>query len=383
MDAKTQATYYLKLTPLSPIHIGSGREYFPQEYIPQENPDRILIVDLDQLIQKYPRIADQSFLAEQRTPLWETRAGELVLRDASLVLNSDKTDRHTLQDIKASAKRENVSTIWEFTKTAYSRPYIPGSSVKGAVRTAIAYYLLATSPETFSRLKQVIVARNPRIEPGDGSAVEQLVFTDGNGAHDDLMRLWSFSDSSPLDCHKTLTVVQGRRLSSTQPLGFRNWYEALTETSGSLRLCATYDSALASCGAWRPVRPACFPKTIGDIFTCLNRFADDIIAHELAYFRNHPAKPQETVDFYQNLKERRQRGEVLLCLGKGTGWHKKTIGQLLRQDRSSIFKDVVVAYRLGKGRRRFTDFPVSREMAIRNRRPGVFGWAQMSMESRK
>ncbi len=384
MSTRATDTYELKLTPLSPIHIGTGREYFPQEYCLVSDPDRVLIVDLNSLIQKYPDIAEQSFAAGRREPLWKTPAGNLVRQDKSLVLYSDKTDRHTAGDIKTYAERGNAATIREFTKTANSQPYIPGSSVKGAVRTAIAYALLSSSAEMFTRFKRaVVLTDNGRVRQGDKEAVEHAVFGDSGDAHEDIMRVWSFSDSSSLACDRTLTVVKGKRLSSTGPLGYENYYEVLTETSGPLLLRSAFDRALAASGAWTSKTLSGLPKTMKDVFSCLNQFADDIIAYELTYFDRHPAKPQEVVNFYQTLKQRREHGEVLLCLGKGTGWHRKTIGQLLRKDRSSIFRDVVSAYSLGKGQRRFTDFPTSREMAVRARMPGVFGWARIEQMSSK
>jgi CRISPR-associated protein Csm5 len=379
MSAKIADAYTLKLTPFSPIHVGSGREYFPQEYCPVRDPDRVHIINLDQLIRQHPEVTEQ-LTARERVPLWATDAVRYV-REPALVRNRDKVDRHTAQDIKDAAELGNAATIWEFAKDDLSRPFLPGSTMKGAVRTAIAYRLLMDSPLALTNVKNAIVKSTSRGQaaPGDKEAVERLVFKTEGDAHDDLMRLWSFRDSPPLDCDKSLTVVAGKRLSSMEPLGYLNQYEVLTDKSGTLDIDVSFDCALAESGHWKLETLASFPETIADVCTCLNRFADDIIEHELDYFRNHPVNPLDVVTFYEGLQERRRRGEVLLCLGKGTGWHKKTIGLLLHKDPSTAFRDVVAAYNLGRGQRRFTGFPTSREMVVRNGKPAVFGWAQIEV----
>ncbi|MEO0073916.1 MAG: type III-A CRISPR-associated RAMP protein Csm5 [candidate division WOR-3 bacterium] len=391
--------YLLRISAVSPIHVGTGREYFRYEFHCDVQSRTVSILNIDKLVRKNPVQAALVFKDEKSAPDTATLF-RLCWNQKELICNQDQI----AGDIAELLANER-STIWEFTKDNAFRPYLPGSSIKGAVRTAIAYWMLKNDPELLNRVKQAVVVKtgsaNTPTRMGNPNAVEEFIFRPGGDAKRDLMRLWHFSDSKPLGVD-SLSVVAAKRLSSTRLLGFTNFFEVLTKQSGTLELEVLFDQSLAKAGFCEPALLNPFPKTISDLFACINEFTDDIVEFELDYFRNHPERPHTIVIFYENLKQSRKKGKMLLPLGKGTGWIRKTVGLPLRED-ENFFSRLVEAYKLGKGKGRFKRFPQSREVlakvvrrnshqasrgASRTMSSGnrpmfdpseVFGWAQLEV----
>jgi CRISPR type III-A-associated RAMP protein Csm5 len=370
--------YGVKIKPITPVHIGSGREYFPYEYDPTLEKGRILISDLDLCLCKHP--AEAAKFGEPK-PLWKLNPG-LLKRHPDLVRNREQIADEIAKELRTSAEKDNAATIWEFAKTSESQPYIPGSSLKGAVRTAVAYCLLKDLSEIRNGVRRAVVRKSQGRLPtgGDKDAVERFVFRDNGDAKDDLMRLWSFSDSKPLARDGTLSVVLGTRVTRSKKLGFQNYYEVLVANSPEAETAVRFDSSLAGSNYWSGSLFERFPKTLDALRTCIGRFADDIIDYETDYFteeRNQMrGQLKDVSNLYANLRERSKRGEILLPLGKGTGWIRKTVGLLFRKDDLQTFKDIFFAYRLGKRNQPAESFPSSREIVDGNQL-SIFGWAQL------
>jgi len=129
-----------ELEVLTPLHIGSGERIYPIEYMIDEDFIRI---DMDKLF------ADSSFQIERF--IRESKRRDFYLG------NFDKTNaiKHPLYklDINPQAGQEVINNIGrqsalilDFIKEGKNF-YIPGSSIKGAVRTAILWQALEKSKE--------------------------------------------------------------------------------------------------------------------------------------------------------------------------------------------------------------------------------------------
>ena len=131
--------YKLKLQLLSPIHIGNGEEISPFEYVLKG--DVFYRVDLARFL--------SNLTTSQRSEFDKaTRSGNiLAMRD--FVRNNCDLDKYALytnmaQDSFIDAYNENIRNsrnqllvdMLVRSGSDYS-PYIPGSSIKGAIRTAI------------------------------------------------------------------------------------------------------------------------------------------------------------------------------------------------------------------------------------------------------
>lgn len=135
-------TVRLRLTPASPIHIGSHRQQLRggTEFI--RDGSRCYLVDemkLEHRLLDDNRIKEFSDQAGQRGftlgGFFKLQSMDTARRDAVLKAISSSSSA-------CPANIERISFIRPFLRNAYARPYIPGSALKGALRTALLYCFL-------------------------------------------------------------------------------------------------------------------------------------------------------------------------------------------------------------------------------------------------
>lgn len=141
------------LLVLGPVHIGSGEKYTKKEYVYENN--KYYFPDMGRL---YLRIKDEpglnsaftAFMTEINDGSRTTTLGEFL--SANSILDRDfggySISESGYEFEKSSGRswngrnREpgagrNLNEISAFVKDSYGRPYIPGSSLKGAIRTIL------------------------------------------------------------------------------------------------------------------------------------------------------------------------------------------------------------------------------------------------------
>ena len=129
-------SYDLRLTTLSPIHIGSGKSYNCCEFVPAKAKSKgqiVKIIKRVNLINYYSSLSDDrkdTFLASLTNSNFELKQFDKKI----------KKDFVRYQCIDNS-RVDFINEVQEHIKTS-DKLYIPGSSIKGAIRTAIFYDLL-------------------------------------------------------------------------------------------------------------------------------------------------------------------------------------------------------------------------------------------------
>lgn len=141
---KTESKLY-EITCIAPLHIGSGEKLSPFDYLYDSQREEMYFLNptlwaqflvrhklidkiVDQLQQKTsPNLID--WLHQEKINDGEMR--KLALRTAKAVTN----------DLKIKGKR-SLNEVASHIALADGRPYVPGSSIKGALRTGILYRLL-------------------------------------------------------------------------------------------------------------------------------------------------------------------------------------------------------------------------------------------------
>ena len=133
-EIKNYKVYKMSLTTLSPVFIGSGEELNKSMYV--YNNKEIMIIDERKLIKE---LLSRKGLYESF--LNECSSGDLNLtnfleRHLNGYKNMDiyKYKINSYSDIKTGGKLNNINS---FIKSSNGKPYIPGSSIKGAIRTTI------------------------------------------------------------------------------------------------------------------------------------------------------------------------------------------------------------------------------------------------------
>lgn len=135
----------ISLTTQTPVHIGTGLSYYPNEYIKTQKDGRRFFRRID-----HSRFGD--FFSESQREEFALRMEDAAYgRPFSLTefmfthkINSTPL---SLYRLKNNSGEKEPKEIRECIKTG-GVPYIPGSSIKGALRTALLWWQ-AKSDETF------------------------------------------------------------------------------------------------------------------------------------------------------------------------------------------------------------------------------------------
>lgn len=168
-EIKNYKVYKMSLTTLSPIFIGSGEELNKSMYV--YNNREIMIIDERKLIKELLL----------RKGLYESFLNECYSGNLNL---TNFLERHlngykdmdiykykimSYSDVKTNSKFNNINT---FIKSSNGKPYIPGSSIKGAIRTAIIYGEIMNNKNKYNNIFRDIV--NYRNKYNEGYIVDNI-----------------------------------------------------------------------------------------------------------------------------------------------------------------------------------------------------------------
>ena len=219
-------TYRIELLTLSPIFIGGEKSLNKKEYVKKGRT--IYIPDLEKMY---------LYMSEHRlAKSFEKFMLDETARDLGRWMNENKIpvsdyEKWTAYKLDASdALGENSKTleIKSFVKDAYGCPYIPGSSLKGALRTILQAYIIKNNIRYFTRNSEDIKleAETFRGKPKEylknqDKKLSTRTFNSLNRKEDlknavnDIMSCVRVSDSQPLStdslilCQKVDVSVRG------------------------------------------------------------------------------------------------------------------------------------------------------------------------------
>jgi len=353
--------YTLNLMTLSPLHIGSGRELL-RDYDYAVRNGRTWRIDEDALLD---------------AALGEGEFDEALLRRPAAELLQPGDFRPDSGLFRYAVKgeprsRQQGSQLREQIKDAFDRPYLPGSSLKGAFRSAIFDWALAQNPQALDtrRLKG---SRKWAAQP-----IERALL--GRNPNYDLLRALQVGDSLPLDANKSLSIENVQVITGGQP-GSPIEIEAL-RTQIRLRAGVKLDMSLFAPQSERKLHLGDKLDWLTGLMTVCRARVTPILAAERDWFaKRYPSSP--VAGFYAQLHELvagMPDERCLLQVGWGGGWLNKTAGQRLNERQR---EEVIRRYRLARGKRQPGDsFPRSRRVALdgQGRIVAPLGWVLIEMK---
>lgn len=196
-------SYTVSVTTVGPVHIGDGGTYEKCDYF--INKGRVAVLD----VRRFTARLNPGQLRTYLQFLGDPASGNL---DEFLASYSDllsiarsciayETDLCLSESKLRKWRRYPVST---FVKDAYGLPYVPGSSLKGALRTALLTYLIKRNPNKYCALYPLKNIPELRKSRNADSSIQREAFRSGSSAdsHDDTandaLKYLSVSDSAPL-----------------------------------------------------------------------------------------------------------------------------------------------------------------------------------------
>jgi len=286
----------------------------------------------------------------------------------------------------AFSGRPAANEIYELIKNVRDQLYIPGSSLKGALRSALAWDLALNVTSTAF---QLIGQRSAK---ASDDQIEQAIFWGQdqqkmNNTARDVLRTLHIGDSTPAQVDPELLAVRMYRSNSvTMPVAI----EAIpTGTTFSATLQVeryAFENAKAQAildfGSWQQqLSPDALTAT------CRRRAAA-LITGELGYYARF-SDAGEVSRFYSDLQARLEHlptNTFLLPVGWGAGWRSKTLDDRLRvgDAREAAFVQAVQRFKLKKHKseqfRSGGSFPDTRKVVLHGDRLWrPLGWVEVAI----
>lgn len=337
-------TYQVKATLLTPLHIGSGRD---------------LLNEFDYVIAKRRtwRINEDALLAAQQVTENPDLAAQLAQQPPAQLLDRRtdfRTDSDFFRYVISGTPRSDArgAQVKEQLKDAYDRPYLPGTSLKGALRTALAWVLWA------KRDLKPDARQLDRRAKFAGRRYEQQLF--GKDPNHDLLRALQVADSAPVSA-EALMLVNARVIHRGGKLAAPVEMEALKPDT-VFTLSFKLDNVLFSEWAGRDrLRGGAALKQLAAL---VQTHTAARLEEEIAWFEEVPDAEAVLASLRQLHALQLPPHMCILQLGWGTGWLDKTFGSHLQADRT-FFEGMLKDYRLARGRREWGDpFPKSRRVLV-------------------
>ena len=294
--------YEFTLTVKGPVHIGDGKTLTKVDYFFYK--DRIYFPNLHKMflyIKQMHLTSDyESFMYSARNDLtyW--------LNDKRIISAvAEKCTDYSISLVGSSAsKPRNLST---FVKDPYGNPYIPGSSLKGLIRTLLLAKEIVDNPDDYAEIERDIRrgTRNPRANKNnmlnsESSTLEEIAFHKLNcsdkrkNAVNDVFKGLIVSDSQPLSTNDLIVTekIDYNIVGNEKPLPL--YRESLVPNT-QVKFNVTIDTSI-------------FNYTIDDILQAVKLFAEDYYTYFSSNFRGIKKPTSNTV-----------------WLGGGAGYVSKTI----------------------------------------------------------
>lgn len=383
MNRLSQTTRY-RVTCLTPVHVGTGARlnHFDGCY----EGGRWWRIDLDKVLARDVNARALADQMKERNFRWLAWLRKSNLRPGDV------------SDYGVSCSYDPAELpIREGAKDAQGRPYLPGSSVKGALRTALLWYLLDQDDDlcedfTDDLLDELDSPKRPEAR-WVAQRLEREVF--GTSPNEDLLRVLRVGDSAPcaveqlyLGETKTYSLSRDKLVAKHQPgEDFRNLVEWLRPQT-ALPLTLDRDEFLFTPAARQRLGfSERQQRAVESLATVCNAFAGRLLQREKDFYQTYQA-PQLVAQCAKLQDEcaKLTDGAFMLNLGWAGGWESKTVGDLVREllgDES--FKRLRRRFALGKHPRKplepylNTHFPHSRQLATVNGLISPLGWVKLEI----
>jgi CRISPR-associated protein Csm5 len=359
---------------LSPLHIGTGTELLlDYDVVPHDG--RTYRVDEEALLE-HALVAAEAVGAPAVNRLLAGRPAAELLADADFADPHSRLFRYVMPGTPFT--RTAGAKVQEQIKDVRDRLYVPGSSLKGALRTVLAWGIYASQRQRpdLSKLKR---SRSWASQP-----LEQELF--GRSPNYDWLKALHAEDTQPLEPegHLALRTVRIYPTETRDSPGLNVDLEAVGrgtvfQTAFTVDEYGFSEDVVQKLG-WEGKR-----RWIERLPALAKEHARQRLLIEAEYYRKRNG-PKDAMRFYDRLINTWSElpdNELIVQIGWGAGWESKTLGSGLIRTDDRAFERLLDDYRMTKERdRRPGDpFPKSRHLVLRDGRPSEpLGWIQMRLE---
>lgn len=222
-----------ELVTLSPVHIGSGEKLTTYDFVFMD--DVLTIINIDAFLSRNPQRAEEFYQQASSSRF-----------SLSSFLREKEVSAYKVYSIQSPREPKEVNAA---IKNAHSEVYIPGSSIKGAIRTALAcYFLSRADEETWQMIEEgkdntdirgIKQVKGKGAEKKAGKEIEKVIFGCGFKKNDkiiygdakfDLMKLITVRDASALPPEECLSLSLLKVYSINNGRAFVKGFETFVES---------------------------------------------------------------------------------------------------------------------------------------------------------
>lgn len=412
----TQEHGVFRITPVSPVHIGSGEILTPMDYEIRKNQFMVkdimgfidaqrddpayalqIIEDCKPIPEEFTRYTlacynegearNSQRNAQPRNQPQRGKPAKMDKQTAALFKKVKKANipkpipapSHDFRD------REPGGEVREFIKDPFGKPYIPGSSLKGCLRTALAYTLVKCGALNM-KLVDALLDDKAKPQWAFSKMNADLFCGDERGdAKADVLKTLMIRDSQPLDFNQWGAMVFVRVMNDYSgkfdvKRGMPIRLEAIMPRTDTVdmpfvinrRLMELDKENLQRAGKGKTLA---LLQDVNAFEQALMNFSKALLAYEADFYGKYKQDAATGSNFIQQLQQEQQKNNTLfLDLGFSTGWHSKTIGMAL-DDRD--LEDIRNHFRLGKNG--VPLFPKTRKWAKTDKGYLPLGWVKLEI----
>jgi CRISPR-associated protein Csm5 len=351
---------------ITPVHVGSGLRLGKMDYVLKGN--RVIVMNLQRLA-SLPGIDP-----EELSDAIDMRNFEI-----GAYLRGKDIDPIRAASYSIPCNRPPQGEILCSLKDGLGNPYIPGSSLKGALRTAILWERIKRDSSLMDEARLKVISAIERAGSRNARAwaaqpLERLFLgrdpIKGNHPNYDHLRALKVSDTDlipkeRLQCFDAVIKnLRDKRLDTKMTLCIEAFRPG-TETEISLDI----DSFLLKDDILSKLNLNV--QDLKDLEKITKSYYSDYIKSEIDFFSKY-SEPFP-LEFYKRLISLPEKGGgMLLRAGWGSGWHGMTVARLF----PDLLDDIRDAFRLGRSN--VAEFPKTRKLALMDNDPRYkmqpFGW---------
>jgi len=411
-----------KIETLSPVHIGSGNTITPLDI--GEHDSFIYVFDIDKVSEAIP-INNLDKIIELISGF--TRENKNINNFGDIIkdeIRPEDWDRISLY----KAKKKDIGSIHGIDEEIKygNQVYIPGSTIKGAIRTAIIYSFLKRKGYSFGievtsikgkKSIKYLQMKKPNGEVVDGirnnkidfSTIENEIKKDMliANATKDVFKCLRVSDSSAIPAERSLEVrkvyvanttsfvkQRGTRRISMHPSFVECIKPDIAFTNIQIDVDEKTIEALSKIYAKEKEIFMYIIGLIKDWRLCLEEFSEDLIEAEIKFWETerkgivnnikttYGSSPHKYIanedfkinDVIEHLKAIKQENAILIRLGKYSGYLAHSMGILLAQGISNTSYNLIEFGKLLSKYNHSELFPLTRRLTLDNQ---TLGWCKL------
>ncbi len=373
-------TWNVTLTTLSPLFIGSGKTLSPYSDFIQEGNNLIYLNQkkIEEAVSDKPELIDE-YVKEIRRKMNNT-SSDVSLKDfitTRLKLSLDSVTLHKVP-LQGNIGKQQLR---QFISTA-GRPFIPGSTLKGAFRTAILYDWLINDNNGKKLLENFIEnlektdsknkeEKNEALKKINNTDIEFICF---GGISEDPFRFLKITDSNCLET-KAISALEISRVSTVNEKN-----ASIPQPSECLGVGAAVKMKITIQKSNQNTKFSFLNNVeISDLMKKVSEFSKESILRELDELEGNK-NFSHIFKFYEELEKRIKNKEIVLRIGGGKTFFENSIGLACDDDDSGEHLELfLLAIKMPKYKKGV--FPKTRTAVMKNNQPfQPLGWIKLSID---